>query len=473
MGVTSLWRVSGWLGKLVIYVENPDKTEDPACFEKRGITAEQAQGLSDVIDYAAQERKTLMQNEHAEVQRRFVTGVNCRAETARDEMMAVKRGFDKTGGVVAYHGYQSFAPGEATPETAHEIGLKLAWQLWGGKYQVLVATHLDKSDHLHNHFIINTVSHIDGRKFHRTNKDYFDMRRASDALCREYGLSVIEEDPEQGKAKHYAEWKAEKNGHPTWRSLVKSDVDTALRRSMTERQFFENLRKMGYAIKGGKDISVKPPGKERFVRLHRNFGEAYAIESIRRRILAQARPERLVIPAEKPPGKMQFRGTFHKSNRRTGLRALYLYYLYRMGAFRKAHGPPPKQAYFLFREDIRFMQRISEETRLLVKHGIDTVAQLQAHKDSLATQIDALTEQRKLLRNRCRRVGVDEGTLGATKAEIASITKNIGALRREMKLCDEVARRSVEMEGKLRVAREAEKTKGMEQVKHELYRQRG
>ena len=142
-------------------------------------------------------------------------------------MIAVKKRFGKEGGVVAYHGYQSFAPNEATPEMAHEIGVRLAKVLWGEKYQVLVATHLDKENHLHNHFVVNTVSFVDGIKYHRTEKDYFDMQRESDRLCREYGLSVIE-NPQRGKSKHYGEWRAEQEGRPTWRGLIKNDVDTAI-----------------------------------------------------------------------------------------------------------------------------------------------------------------------------------------------------------------------------------------------------
>ena len=138
---------------------------------------------------------------------------------------------------MAYHGYQSFASGEVTPELAHEIGLSLAKKLWGEKYQVLVATHLDRENHLHNHFVVNTVSFVDGIKYHRTEQDYFDMQRESDRLCREYGLSVIE-NPQRGKSKHYGEWRAEQEGRPTYLSLIKADVDTAIRQSMTERQFF-------------------------------------------------------------------------------------------------------------------------------------------------------------------------------------------------------------------------------------------
>lgn len=239
MATTSIWRVNGWLGKVLIYIENPDKTENPDFFEKQDMDGKEAQGLSDVIEYAVQQQKTgkAVESEGETVMRQFVSGVNCSPSTARDEMIAVKKRFGKEDGTVAYHGYQSFAPGEATPELAHEIGLALAKKLWGEKYQVLVATHLDRENHLHNHFVVNTVSFVDGIKYHRTEQDYFDMQRESDRLCREYGLSVIE-NPQRGKSKHYGEWRAEQEGRPTYLSLIKADVDTAIRQSMTERQFF-------------------------------------------------------------------------------------------------------------------------------------------------------------------------------------------------------------------------------------------
>lgn len=309
MATTSIWRVKGWLGKVVIYVENPDKTENPAFYEKQEMTERQAQGLSDVIDYAVNSEKTQTTGEATEVMQQFISGVNCHPSTAREEMIAVKKRFGKEDGTVAYHGYQSFAPGEATPEMAHEIGVKLAQQLWGDKYQVIVATHLDKDSHLHNHFVVNTVSFLDGLKYHRTEKDYYEMQKASDALCREYGLSVIE-NPQRGKSKQYGEWRAEQEDRPTWRGLIRAEIDEVIRQSMTERQFFDNLRKRGYEVKVGKDISVRPPGKERFVRLERNFGEDYSLEGIRRRILMQQRSERPLPEPEHKVRHVRLRGDF-------------------------------------------------------------------------------------------------------------------------------------------------------------------
>lgn len=122
------------------------------------------------MNYATQDYKTEEQ--------RYVSGVNCIPEIARDKMLLVKRQFGKEGGIVAFHAYQSFAPGEATPEQAHEIGLELARRLWGERFQVIVATHLDKK-HIHNHFVLNSVSFVDGKKYNDCKASYApDLRRA-------------------------------------------------------------------------------------------------------------------------------------------------------------------------------------------------------------------------------------------------------------------------------------------------------
>jgi hypothetical protein len=501
MAVTSIWRVKGILSRVVDYAKNPDKTANPE-YDGNTSASKQDKWLSDVIDYATRPTATqsaAVHDENTEIMRRFVTGVNCIPETARDEMQAVKRKFGKTDGVIAYHGYQSFAEGEVTPEIAHEIGVKLANRLWGGRYQVVVATHLDKANHLHNHFVLNNVSMTDGRKYYRSERDYYDIQRESDALCREYGLSVVKE-PKRGKSKHYAEWDAERGGHPTWRGMVKSDVDAAIRQSMTERQFWDNLKRAGYDIKIGKDISVRPPGKERFVRLVRNFGEDYAIESIRRRILAQpgppksrrlfgvepgppksrrlfwgeSRPERTIIPADAPPKHIRVKGNLHKARKLTGLRALYFYYLYRMGVLPRRRTPNPNLVYFLFREDIRHMQSMAREIRLMAKRGIDTAGQLAEYKDGTNAKIKELSVTRKHLRSRTRNVD-DEDKLIEIKTDISALSEQITLLRKEVKLCEAIESRSAEMGGKLRISREAErqeKIKTKELVRDEPFRRR-
>lgn len=461
MAVTSIWRVNGWLGKVVIYVDNPDKTSNPAFYEKSELTEKQSQGFSDVIDYAVDIEKTgKIDDENTEIFSSFVSGVNCHPSTARDEMLAVKRRFGKEDGTIAYHGYQSFAPGEATPEMVHEIGIKLAEKLWGKKYQVVVATHLDKENHLHNHFIVNTVSFIDGIKYHRTEKDYYDMQTTSDALCREYGLSVIE-NPQYGKSKQYGEWRAEQEMRPTWRGIIRAEVDEVIRQSMTERQFFDNLRKRGYEIKIGKDISVKPPNKERFVRLARNFGEDHTIDGIRKRILSQSRAERPLPEPNRKVRHFNVKGNIRKTKKVKGFRALYYHYCYLLGIFPRDRPQNRKRLHFLLREDLAKMDEISEEARLLARHHIDTDEQLFLYKSDLKSKIEALTEERDVLFRGRRTLAVksDKSARAEMKDKIDLLTSEIKELRREVRLCEDIAVRSGVMKEKIKTIREDEKEK--------------
>ena len=474
MATTSIWRVKGWLGKVVIYIENPDKTENPAFYEKADMTERQAQGLSDVIDYAVNSEKTQAGSENAVVMQQFVSGVNCHPATAREEMIAVKKRFGKEDGTIAYHGYQSFAPGEATPEMAHEIGVRLAQQLWGEKYQVVVATHLDKESHLHNHFVVNTVSFLDGIKYHRTGKDYYDMQKASDNLCREYGLSVIEE-PKRGKGKQYGEWRAEQEGRPTWCGIVRTEIDEAIRQSMTERQFFDNLRKRGYEIKLGKDISVRPPGKERFVRLERNFGELYSYGGIKKRILAHVSRERPLVEPDRATHHARLRGNINGARKITGFRALYFHYCYLLGIFPKNQPRRNKRLHFLLREDLMKLDAISEETKLLVQNHIDTAEQLSFYKAGLEAKIEALTADRKALYRKQRTVSVksDDERLLAVKAQITAVSRELAALRREVRLCDDIAECSGVIKEKVKAVREDKDSQGKENKRDEQFRRRG
>ena len=459
MATTSIWRVKGWLGKVVIYAENPEKTANPKFYADRELNEQDGQQLTDVIRYAVNSEKTQEKgNEDGTPLHRFVSGINCSPATARDEMLAVKKRFGKEDGTVAYHGYQSFAPGEATPELAHEIGVKLATRLWGDRYQVIVATHLDKENHLHNHFVLNTVSFVDGIKYHRTKKDYHDMQTVSDELCREYRLSVIE-NPQYGKAKQYGEWRAEQEQRPTWRGLIRADMDEAIRQSMTERQFFDNLRKKGYEVKIGKDISVRPPGKERFVRLIRNFGEDYSIEQIRRRILSQTRAEKKPSEPTRQVIRIRLFGSLKKTRKITGFRALYFHYCYLLGIFPKNK---PKQnrrrLHFLLREDLLKLDAITAETRLLIGHRIDTAEQLFPYRDEVNGKIATLTADRKQLYKAQRTAAVksDPEKAAEVKAQIAALSKELAALRKEVVLCNTIAERSGVIKEKIKAVREDE-----------------
>ena len=484
MATTSIWSVKGWLGKVVIYVENPEKTTAPEIAKLPGYKKEEVQNeekmqsLSDVIAYAVNEEKTRRKekkgaeeiaSETEPVMQQYVSGINCTPATARNEMMAVKKRYGKEEGIMAFHGYQSFAPGECTPAMAHEIGVRLAQELWGERFQVLVATHLDKAHHLHNHFVVNSVSYTDGKRYHRTNQDYRDMRYVSDRLCREYELSVIEQ-PKSGKSRHYGEWRAEQEGRPTYRSIVREDVDEAITQARTEKQFFHYLKEKGYSFKFGKDITVRPEGRDRGLKLERNFGEDYSMESIRRRILEE-KPS--AIPQEeRQPEKKRYvvhvKGNLPK-RKIGGLRGLYLHYCFLLGILPKNRSPvSAKQLHFLLREDLAKLEQISRETRLLCRCHIDTDEKLFSYRESLQEQMTQLSKERQKLRYQCRSIREEE-RLEEVKAEISGLTARIGELRGEVALCDGIAARSGLIRQKIQIVRQ-EKGQGKEEVSHEHIR---
>lgn len=451
MATTSIWSVKGWLGKVLIYVENPDKTDNPDYIKMNEMPDVEKQGLSDVIAYAMNEKKNMQQ---------YVSGINCSPMTARTEMLAVKKKFDKEDGIIAYHGYQSFAEGECTPDIAHEIGVKLAEELWGNRFQVIVATHLDKAHHLHNHFVVNAVSFADGKRYRRTNQDYRDMRSVSDRLCREYGLSVVE-NKNQKVTRNYGEWKREKEGKPTYRGLVRADVDEAIVNARTEKQFFFYLKEKGYTFKIGKDITVKPPGRERGIKLARNFGDDYTLEQIRKRILntkqkpvSEKKNEKAVFI---PVNSIKVYGLMKPQRRIGGLRGLYLHYCYRLGILPRRTTPIDSQKIHpLLREELCKMETISKEARLLCRYHIETTEQLSSFREGLQGKMQSLCEERSKLRNQIRRMKDDDNVV-EVKDKVSSLTKKIGETRKEMKLCDGIAARSVTMKEKLKVIQQENK----------------
>ena len=177
MAVTKIWPVKGRLDAVIRYAGNEEKTRLP---DLTGLSAGK-DDLSDVLQYAANDAKTTRESQL------FVSGVNCVPEIARQQMKLTKQQFGKTGGTVAFHAYQSFRPGEVTPEQCHAIGVELAKRVWGDRFQVLVATHLN-TDCCHNHFVINSVSFVDGKRYNDCKKTYRALQDASDELCRNRGF---------------------------------------------------------------------------------------------------------------------------------------------------------------------------------------------------------------------------------------------------------------------------------------------
>ena len=219
----------------------------------------------------------------------LVTGLNgCSADpkSAFTQMRFTKQDFGKKDKIQAHHFIQAFDPGEVTPEVAHEIGMKWAKEIFGENFEGILSTHVDKN-HIHNHIIINSVSHIDGKKYY-SNKDELKLiREKSDKLCSEYDLSVI--DTEKSKSTGRNKKRSQKEYHDFWKaeqnkkqSTIKEDIDATISVSKDFKEFISNMKKQGYEIKCGKNISFKKLNSKA-VR-GKTIGEEYTEENIRKRI---------------------------------------------------------------------------------------------------------------------------------------------------------------------------------------------
>lgn len=198
------------------------------------------QGLKDLLNYCTKNAKTIHDG------RKLVTGVNCVAQSAYNEMMNTKLRYKKADGRMYYHLLQSFHPDEKlTPETAHEIALRFAKENFPG-YEVLVATHVD-CNHIHSHMVINSVNAENGYKYHSDNKEIQRLRDSSDKLCLEYGLSIIESAPSTTKGMSAREYRSADKGQ-SWKLNLAMAIDEAMRYAVSKEHFIELMELEGYQV---------------------------------------------------------------------------------------------------------------------------------------------------------------------------------------------------------------------------------
>lgn len=403
------------LDRAVKYVMNKEKTT--------------AVSLQDALDYAANRDKT--------EQSCLESSYACTLETAFADMRQTKERWHKSGGVQGYHLVQSFAVGEVTPELAHQIAKELADRVLGGQYEYVIGTHLN-TGHIHSHIVWNSVSCVDGKKYRSNYKSYVtEIRAVSDELCRKYKLSVIDTENSNHVAKPYAEWLAEKNNQPTWRTAIRQDVDEAIQQSLTWRQFLNALEHKGYEVRMGRKYPVlRPPGKERFVRF-KTLGKRYTPEAIQTRILY---PQSYHPYVENPPTIQH--GRLHsgkKPHRKlTGLRALYYRYLYELGALPRK----PRRPSYAVRQDAYKLDQRIRQIEFLSRNNIDTLTQLETHRQALQTEIRQLLTKRKQLPK-----------TADVQSQHESVNTALKQLRQEERLCRKIAEHSLEVQQHLTEAR--------------------
>ena len=391
MAITKIWKVSERLDITIDYAVNGDKTE----------------------------------------QKLYVSGINCIPNTAFNEIKNVKRQFFKTTGIQGFHGVQSFVVGEVTAEQAHEIGLKLAEELWGDKFQVIVSTHLN-TDNIHNHFVLNSVSFLDGKRFCNTKKDYALMRKTSDRLCEEYGLHVLKQEDKYTK---YAT-------SSLYKELMQDAIDYAIANAKDYEQFIQILKDLDYIVTDRNcTLSIRREPYKRNTRIERQFGYKYSKENIYKRIL-ETQPEFPYSPEpyllfsrsyerynNEKQKHLQFKGTIS-----------YLIYQYEklLGInteiFSKSNitkmTPELIQA-------IKKMDEFSKQVRFLSKNNINTEEELLNYEKSAYERINPLKSERENLWKKHKRTKNDDERKNIEN-EIIEISKKITPLAEEIKHCNNI-----------------------------------
>ena len=430
MAVTHLKSVTFRLDHILEYVKNPEKTS------KDKLTDDELKKLDGVIQYAADEDKTELAL--------YVDGINCNPATACEQFVTVKEQFNKVNGVQAYHGWMSFKGKELTPDQAHKICMEFANEVWGKRFQVLVGTHLN-TDNFHTHFVINSVSFVDGKKLHGDEKAWFKFRLVADEICKKYGLEV-EANPQKGKSLSYDAYKKQKAGMPTRYDVARQLIDTAITQSYSYADFQYISKKYGFKITAPENRKypiVQLDGWEKPIRLYR-LGDDYTIERIHERI-----KENTQVVSFKDFQKATYRPRQyllltreHKIRKVGGLYGLYLHYCYKLGTLPKYQKQNSARLHYLLRDDLARVDQYTEQVRLLGRENISTSEELFLYKSKVEEEIKTLTADRTHLRNEIRKVNIDDDKLNTAKERISQISKRLKTLRKEVKVCNGIAERS-------------------------------
>lgn len=362
MATTSLWPIKSTISKTIDYVKNKDKTKIPLL------------DLAKTIDYAQNKDKTEEQY--------YVTGINCDSKNAYQEMMKVKRAYNKLNGIQGFHGYQSFKEGEITPEKAHKLGIQFANEMWGDDYQVVITTHLN-TNHVHNHFVVNSVSFTNGKKYNYSNSEMARLRSTNDLICEEHNISHLEEKLTPRKHIDFNYYNYQNN----YASKTKAIIDMAIKNSFSYNDFVKIMNDNDYEIinRYGK-LSVKALNKNRNIRIERQFGSEYTFDRINERIIEEI-PDKVSSDDFK---KYNYYKTNYHNNKRS-LIAMFLYYVFKIKTYNKY----PRNYHISneMRKESDKLDRYSLAVTFMSENHIDTREELycfyELNKDMLNKMIYA------------------------------------------------------------------------------------
>ena len=424
MATTSLWKVDKRLDHVIDYATDKEKTKNKNVEDSDYI-------IMQALNYSTNPDKTEKQF--------FVSGINCEPKTALKQMIKTKKKFNKykyskRNKIMAFHGYQSFEEGEVTPEVAHEIGVKLAEEMWGDRFEVVVSTHLN-TKHIHNHFVLNSVSFKDGNKYYSNYENTALLRRTSDEICEEYGLSILKEKTCKSGINFENFYKKSMRDSDYYK-FAKDDIDYVIEHSWTYKEFLKRLKEMGYEVYfRANKISVRRYPHKRNIRIERAFGEEYSIENIKNKICSRYPSREEVIKPKTYYRRLFYKGSTKKLRKPKGIIALYYYYCYLLKVY------PKKNLNYKFtpemREAVKKMDKYSEQIRFICKYKLETIKDIDNLKEQKQQELQKTLNTRNRLYYKRQKLD-NESEKDIVTKEIINVTSVIEKVRKEIKLCDDI-----------------------------------
>lgn len=417
MATVAIWKVSSSLNQVIKYTTNDEKTN-----------LSNYKDLDDSLEYIKDEFKT--------EEKLFVSGINCNPGNALKEMVDVKKKYMKTDGILAFHAYQSFKEGEVTPDEAHQIGIELANEMWGDRFQVVVSTHLN-TKHYHNHFVINSVSFIDGKRYYDNRTTYSEFRRLNDLICEEHNKSHLKEEKTKAGL-NYLNYQNKGISYSNYYKQAKQDLDIAISKSNSYDEFLSILRNMNYeiSVRAGK-LSIKGLNYKRNIRIERYFGEDYSIDNIKKQIKG------LYLSTNK-----NYYQNHKKINnvlnillkpKYNNFYGMYIRYCNIIGNYPNY----VKKNYINhnIKKDIDRLDILSKQANMLAKNNIETLEDFNNYHESLINKLIDLKNQREDLW-KSNKIA-DELS---SKELINSLSDEINKINKEVKLCEDIRIRHKEIE---------------------------
>lgn len=440
MATTSLWKVDKRLDHVIDYATDEEKIKNE---NERG----KFDSIEKLLTYATNPTKT--------EKLFYTTGINCKVDNAVKEMQFIKKLYGKEKGILAFHGYQSFKEGEVTPEIAHEIGVRLAEEMWGDRFQVVVSTHLN-TDNIHNHFVINSVSFKDGYKYYSKLSNTALLRKTSDEICEEYGLSVLEEKTCKSGI-NFENFYKKSMKESEYYKFAKEDIDYAIEHAYALSDMNCILKSMGYSYYYRADkLRIRDKYHKRNIRVERAFGEEYSIENIKNKIFSRYPTREEVIKPKTYDKRLFYKGSIKKFRKPKGIIALYYYYCYLLKVY-----PKKNLNYKLspeMREAVKKMDKYSEQIRFICRYKLETVNDIENLKEQKQEELQKTLNTRNRLYYKRQKLD-DESEKDVVTKDIIIVTSVVDKIRKEIKLCDEVGDNSRKMKEQIKAMEEREQEK--------------